>query len=105
LTRGPASCTFPAEARWLELLDRYQAQVRKEIEWFRGRDIEIAPSGFLATFDGPARAIRTACAVREAAGRLGIETSAGLHTGECDIADHRVTGMAVDIGAQVVDKA
>jgi DNA-binding winged helix-turn-helix (wHTH) protein/pimeloyl-ACP methyl ester carboxylesterase/class 3 adenylate cyclase len=105
-TIGPASgAAVPSEARWAELLDRYHTQVRKEVEWFRGRDIEIASDGFLATFDGPARAIRTACAIREAAIRLGIETKAGLHTGECDITDHRVTGMAVDIGEQVVDKA
>ena len=105
-TIGPASgAAAPSETRWLELLDRYHAQVRKEVEWFRGRAVEIASGGFLATFDGPARAIRTACAIREAAIRLGVETRAGLHTGECDITDQRVTGMAVDIGAQVVERA
>ena len=105
-TIGPAADTaVPSDARWNELLDRYYAQVRKEVEWFRGRDIEMASDGFLATFDGPARAIRTACAIREAAVRLGIETKTGVHTGECDITNHRVTGTAVDIGAQVVEKA
>ena len=105
-TIGPASgVAAPSEARWLESLDRYHAQIRKEVERFRGRDIEMSSDGFLATFDGPARAIRTACAIREAAIRLGIDTKAGLHTGECDITDHRVTGMAVNIGEQVVEQA
>jgi DNA-binding winged helix-turn-helix (wHTH) protein/pimeloyl-ACP methyl ester carboxylesterase len=93
------------DVKWGELLERCLAQAMKEIDWFRGRDAERLPDGFFATFDGPARAIRAACAIREAARRLGIEIKAGLHTGECDMMDHRVGGIAVDIGEQVVERA
>jgi pimeloyl-ACP methyl ester carboxylesterase/DNA-binding winged helix-turn-helix (wHTH) protein len=102
---GPASSGSLPEGRWKELLDRYLAQARKEIDWFRGREIETIDGGLFATFDGPARAIRAACAIREAARRLGIEIKAGLHTGECDIMGRRVGGIAIDIGEQVVEKA
>jgi pimeloyl-ACP methyl ester carboxylesterase/DNA-binding winged helix-turn-helix (wHTH) protein/class 3 adenylate cyclase len=102
---GPARIISRTEVRSKELLDRYLAQARKEIDWFRGREIETVEGGFFATFDGPARAIRAACSIREAARRLGIEIKVGLHTGECDILDHRVGGIAVAIGQEVCNKA
>lgn len=89
------------EARWQELITRLRAHVKKEIEWFRGREIDMIGERPLAIFDGPARAIRCALATIEYASRLGVEMRAGLHTGECDIVDNRVGGIAAEIGAQV----
>src|SRR4029079_7889780 len=71
--------------RWYALLDRLREQVRKEIEWFRGREIDMVGDRPLAIFDGPARAIRGACAITEYASRLGVMIRAGLHTGECEM--------------------
>lgn len=99
IAESPARAAELGEARWQDLLARLRAHVRKEIEWFRGREVDMTGAGALATFDGPARAIRAACAIREYASRLGVETRAGLHTGECDlIDDERVGGLAVEIG-------
>jgi DNA-binding winged helix-turn-helix (wHTH) protein/pimeloyl-ACP methyl ester carboxylesterase len=89
-----------------DLLKRFQAHIKKEISWFRGREIDGANEGPLATFDGPARAIRCACAITEYATRLGIEVRAGLHTGECDLLqEDRVGGVTVEIGRRVRDHA
>jgi pimeloyl-ACP methyl ester carboxylesterase len=89
-----------------DLLKRFQAHIKKEISWFRGRKIDGANEGPLATFDGPARAIRCACAITEYATRLGIEVRAGLHTGECDLLqEDRVGGVTVEIGRRVRDHA
>src|SRR4029079_15957996 len=71
--------------RWYALLDRLREQVRKEIEWFRGREIDMVGDRPLAIFDGPARAIRCALAISEYASRLGVMMRAGLHTGECEM--------------------
>jgi pimeloyl-ACP methyl ester carboxylesterase len=95
------------EARWGDLIRRLRAHVGKQIEWFRGREVDVAGQGALATFDGPARAVRAACAVTEYAARLGVETRAGLHTGECDLVEgaQGVGGLAVEIGRAVRDHA
>jgi class 3 adenylate cyclase len=94
------------EARWRDLVARFRAHVSKEIKWFRGREIDMEGAGPLATFDGPARAIRCACAVSEYAARLNIEVRAGLHTGECDLLEEgRVGGLAVEIGRAVRERA
>jgi pimeloyl-ACP methyl ester carboxylesterase/DNA-binding winged helix-turn-helix (wHTH) protein len=90
---------------WGALVDRLRAHARKEIEWFRGRDIDMDGNRPLAIFDGPARAIRCATAISEYASRLGAYMRAGLHTGECDMVDGKVGGMAAEIGAQVANKA
>src|SRR5207247_1162857 len=68
---------------------------------FRGREVKTIGDGFLATFDGPQRAIRSALAIRDAVGPLGIEVRAGLHTGECEVRGDDVGGIAVHIGARV----
>ncbi len=86
---------------WRELLARHHALVRRELERWRGREVDTAGDGFLATFDGPARAIRCACAARDAVRDLGLELRAGLHTGECEIVGSNVAGIAVHIGARV----
>jgi class 3 adenylate cyclase len=79
--------------------------VDRELEWFRGVKIESGGNKVFATFDGPARAIRAACAIRESARRLGLSSRAALHTGECDVSDQVVTGIAVDVAKQLGDKA
>jgi class 3 adenylate cyclase len=87
---------------WRVLLDRHHQLVRAELARWRGREVDTAGDGFLATFDGPARAIRCAAAVREAVRALGLEIRAGLHTGECELAGGgRVIGIAVHIGARI----
>ncbi len=86
---------------WAELLRRQQAAVRRELERFRGREIDTAGDGFFATFDGPARAIRCALAIREASRALGLDLRAGLHSGECETLGDKVTGIAVHTGARI----
>ena len=90
---------------WRELLERHHSIVRRELMRFRGREIDNAGDGFFAAFDGPARAIRCACAVVDRVQELGIEIRAGLHTGECEIADGKVAGIAVHTGARVTANA
>jgi DNA-binding winged helix-turn-helix (wHTH) protein/pimeloyl-ACP methyl ester carboxylesterase len=91
--------------RWLELLRRLHAHMTKEIEWFRGREIDIVENRILAIFDGPARAIRCAAAITEYASRLGIETCTGLHTGECEIVDGQVSGTAAQMCVCVANES
>jgi class 3 adenylate cyclase len=93
------------DRRWRELLGRHDALMRRELERHRGREVKTLGDGFLATFDGPARAIRCACSARDAVRGLGIEMRAGLHTGECELIGHDVGGIAVNIGARVGSRA
>jgi len=86
---------------WRTLLDQHHALVRRELDRFQGREVDTAGDGFLATFDGPARAIRCAGSVREAIRGLGLEIRAGLHTGECELIGEEVRGIAVHTGARV----
>ena len=86
---------------WRELLEEHHRLVRAELERFRGREIDTAGDGFLATFDGPARAIRCARAIRDSVRSLGIEIRAGLHTGECELVAGKVAGIAVHTAARV----
>jgi pimeloyl-ACP methyl ester carboxylesterase/DNA-binding winged helix-turn-helix (wHTH) protein/class 3 adenylate cyclase len=92
-------------SNWDELLRRLRAHIAKEIEWFRGREVDMVGDRPLAIFDGPARAIRCALAITEYASRLGVETRAGLHTGECEIVDGKVAGAAAEIGECVANEA
>ena len=93
------------DAAWRELLRQHHARVRRELARFRGHELDTAGDGFFARFDGPARAIRCACAIRKAVAELGIEIRAGLHTGECELLDDKVAGIAVSIGARVAARA
>jgi pimeloyl-ACP methyl ester carboxylesterase/DNA-binding winged helix-turn-helix (wHTH) protein len=93
------------EKGWQELVGRLRAHIGKEVEWFRGREIDMVGNRPLAIFDGPARAVRCACAIVEYSSRLGIEMRAGLHTGECDMVDGQVGGNAAEIGVEVAKKA
>jgi len=93
------------QGNWEELLRRLRAHIAKEIEWFRGREIDMVGDRPLAIFDGPARAVRCAMAITEYASRLGVETRAGLHTGEVEMVDGKVAGVAVEIGVSVANEA
>jgi class 3 adenylate cyclase len=90
---------------WRSLLDSHHEVARRELERHRGREVEFAGDGLLATFDGPARAIRCACAIAEGVRALGVEIRAGLHTGEIELAGRSVRGIAVHIGARVAAEA
>lgn len=86
---------------WRELIERHDELTRRQLARFRGREVKTLGDGFLATFDGPARAIECACAIRQGVMPLGLEVRAGLHTGECELAGDDVRGMAVNIGARI----
>jgi pimeloyl-ACP methyl ester carboxylesterase len=90
---------------WRELLERHHALIRRELVRFRGAELDVAGDGFFARFDGPARAVRCACAITESVRQLGIELRAGLHTGECEVLEGKVGGVAVHIGARVAKQA
>ena len=89
------------DRRWRDLLGRHDTLMRRELERHRGRAVKTLGDGFLATFDGPARAIRCACSARDALRGLGVEVRAGLHTGECELIGDDLGGIAVNIGARV----
>jgi len=93
------------DRHWRELLERHNALVRRELLRYRGREVDSAGDGFLATFDGPARAIHCASAIVEGVREFGLTVRAGLHTGECEIADGKVAGIAVHTGARVAAEA
>lgn len=84
---------------------RLHSHITKEIEWFRGREVDMVDDRLLAIFDGPARAIRCATAITEYTLRLGVETRTGLHTGECEIVDGKVAGIAANMGVCVAREA
>jgi pimeloyl-ACP methyl ester carboxylesterase/class 3 adenylate cyclase len=89
------------DRRWGELRARHDEITRRQLERFRGKEVKTLGDGFLATFDGPARAVECACAIRDGVQTLGIEVRAGLHTGECELENGDISGMAVNIGARV----
>ena len=89
------------DRRWRDLLERHRAMVRSLLARYRGTEVDTAGDGFFATFDGPARAIRCARAIAVETAALGIEVRAGVHTGEVEVADGKVAGIAVHIGARV----
>ena len=89
------------DSAWRELLARHHAIVRREIARFQGRELDTAGDGFFAAFDGPARAVFAADAIREPLRAIGLEVRAGLHTGECEISDGKIVGIAVSIGARI----
>jgi class 3 adenylate cyclase len=91
--------------RWRELLHEHHTAVRRQLARFRGIEMDTAGDGFFARFDGPARAIQCAHAITAAVRALGIQIRAGLHTGECEIADGKIAGIAVSIGARIAAAA
>jgi class 3 adenylate cyclase len=90
---------------WGELLADHHAIVRGQLARFRGREVDTAGDGFFAAFDGPARALRCACRIRDAVRDLGLEIRAGLHTGECEQADEKLVGVAIHTAARVAGQA
>jgi pimeloyl-ACP methyl ester carboxylesterase len=91
--------------RWQEWWRRLHAHITKEIEWFRGREVDILENRLLAIFDGPARAVRCAAAITEYTSRLGVQTCTGLHTGECEVVDGHVAGAAAQMCVCVANEA
>jgi pimeloyl-ACP methyl ester carboxylesterase len=89
------------DRRWREVLERHDAIVRHQLQVHRGREVKTMGDGFLATFDGPARAIRCAAAVRDELATIGVEIRVGIHTGEVELVGDDVSGMAVNIGARI----
>jgi class 3 adenylate cyclase len=89
------------DRRWGEVVARHDELVRRQLDRYRGRPVKTLGDGFLATFDGPARAVRCAREIAEEVQALGIEIRAGLHTGECELVGDDVAGMAINIGARV----
>ena len=87
--------------RWRDLLDNHHATIRRNLTRFRGHEVKTTGDGILATFDGPTRGVRCACAISEEIKPLGIAVRAGLHTGECEMIGDDVGGIAVHIGARV----
>jgi class 3 adenylate cyclase/pimeloyl-ACP methyl ester carboxylesterase len=90
---------------WSDLLKKHHALVRRQLVRFAGKEMDTAGDGFFARFDGPARAIRCACAIADGVRDLGLEVRQGLHTGECELVDGKVGGIAVHIGARVAAEA
>jgi class 3 adenylate cyclase len=93
------------DRRWRELLDLHHLLVREQLERYHGQEVDTAGDGFLATFDGPARAIRCASAIENGVGALGLQIKAGVHTGECELFGDKVAGLAVHTGARVASLA
>jgi class 3 adenylate cyclase len=93
------------DAVWRTLLERHHALVRRELARARGREVDTAGDGFFAAFDGPARAVRCAKSIVGSVRELGIAVRSGLHTGECELVDGKVSGIAVHTGARVAAHA
>jgi class 3 adenylate cyclase len=90
---------------WAELLERHNVLIRRQLSRFQGTELDTAGDGFFASFDGPARAVRCAVAITGAVSEVGLAVRAGLHTGECELVEGKVGGIAVHIGARVAQQA
>jgi class 3 adenylate cyclase len=93
------------DAAWRNLLQQHHAIVRRQLARFQGRELDTVGDGFFATFDGPARAVQAASAIRDALRSIEIDIRAGLHTGECELSDGKIAGIAVSIGARIASLA
>jgi len=93
------------DQQWRDLLERHHTIVRAHLGRFRGREIDTAGDGFLAAFDGPARAVRAATAITSDVKKLGVNIRAGVHTGECETMGKKLSGVAVHVGARVASLA
>ena len=105
IVRSSEKASELGDRGWRELLEQHHALVRRELTRARGREVDTAGDGFFAAFDGPARAIRCGCAVSDAVRDLGLDIRAGLHTGECELVEGKIGGIAVHIGARVAAEA
>jgi pimeloyl-ACP methyl ester carboxylesterase/class 3 adenylate cyclase len=102
IVESTAQAAAVGDLRWREIRQQADHVTRAQLARFRGREVKTMGDGFLAVFDGPARAVRCARAICESMGRLGVDVRAGLHTGEVDVEGHDVSGIAVTIGARIV---
>jgi len=93
------------DRRWRDLLAAHEAAVRRELDRFRGREVDTAGDGFLASFDGPARAVRCSISAGAAVRDLGVAIRAGIHTGECELDGPKIRGIAVHTGARIASLA
>jgi class 3 adenylate cyclase len=93
------------DRRWHDLLDHHDRAVRRQFGRFHGREVNTTGDGFLATFEGPARAVECACAIRDAVGQLGLDVRIGVHTGEVEVRGEDIGGIAVHIAARVAERA
>jgi pimeloyl-ACP methyl ester carboxylesterase/DNA-binding winged helix-turn-helix (wHTH) protein/class 3 adenylate cyclase len=91
-------------ANWENLMSRSGVYLRRQLELFKGREVSFDQDGLLAAFDGPARAIRCACAITASAARLGIRVKTGLHTGECDVLGEKYSGVAVELAKKISEE-
>jgi class 3 adenylate cyclase len=89
------------DSAWGDLLEQHHAAVRRDLAVFHGRELDTAGDGFFAVFDGPARAVRAAAAIVRHVGELGLSVRVGLNTGECEVSDGKVAGIAVSVGARI----
>jgi class 3 adenylate cyclase len=105
IVQSTRRATAIGDSRWRDLVDNYQQQVAKEVARLGGRVVNTAGDGVFAMFDGPARAIKCARAIRDAVGTFGLAIRCGIHTGECVIEGNDVAGIAVHIGARVAARA
>jgi class 3 adenylate cyclase len=105
IVRSTEMVTKMGDRGWTELLDRYEAVTDRVLEHYAGRLIDRAGDGLFATFEGPARAVRCAAALRDRSRELGLETRSGVHIGEVSVRDGRVRGIAVHVGARIVGDA
>jgi class 3 adenylate cyclase len=101
IVNSTAQAADLGDRRWKELLDRHDQAVRRQLERFRGREVATRGDGFLATFDGPGRAILCAFAIRDSVRSLGLEVRVGLHTGEIELRGDDIAGIGVHIAARV----
>ncbi|TLY70998.1 MAG: adenylate/guanylate cyclase domain-containing protein, partial [Gammaproteobacteria bacterium] len=105
IVEGTKKAAALGDRRWRDLLESHHALVRAQITRYRGLEQDTAGDGFYAAFDGPARAVRCAFAIRDDIRRLGLEIRAGVHTGECESVEGKLGGIAAIIGARVKDLA
>jgi class 3 adenylate cyclase len=101
IVNSTAVATSLGDRQWREVLHAHHRAVRQELDRHRGREVKTTGDGFLATFDGPARAIRCACAIRESVRDLDLSIRAGIHTGEIEVADDDIAGLAVNVAARI----
>ncbi len=105
IVEGTKKAAALGDQRWRDLLENHHAVVRAQLSRHRGVEQDTAGDGFYATFDGPARAVRCALAIRDGVRRLGLEIRAGVHTGECEVIADKLGGIAAIIGARVKERA
>jgi pimeloyl-ACP methyl ester carboxylesterase len=105
IVRSSEKAASVGDRAWRQLLERHHELVRRQLVRFRGNEVDTAGDGFVASFDGPARAIRCGCAIAEQVPELGLQVRVGLHTGECELVDGKVAGIAVHTGARVASHA